>query len=574
MKNLLIKFLFLLLTNVLLISCTEKPKVKTIEKPNILFITCDQRMYQSIQAKGFHQPAIDRLADRGVNFKNHYIASAVCTPSRGVLYSGLAPQVTGIQEEMMFGWTPSLSTDEVSIGTAMKQLGYSTAYFGKFELDSSIVFPKPDVNYTNKLKKYGFDFWQPYGEVTGEMNQGYQMDGVIAAEGISWLRTNAESMQKKDEPWFLTLSFINPHDIFFADVNPPGEQIQKGMPGIIAPIPSDDKTDKIWDFSLWSTLEEPLQAPGRPMAHWELYKGTIDIVGEIPVERRDMWHTYENFYLNLLRENDRCIGQVLEALDDLNLWENTVVVFTSDHGELCGSHGGLRNKGPVAYEQNVHVPMIIVHPNVKGGQTTQALTSHIDVLPTLVGLTGAPKEVANEITKDLPGRDFSTILANPSNAQLKAIRPGILFNYVGLSTIDANFYKNLFANWDNLNGFAMNSDEFTENPPDLTKRGFVAMTFDGRYKFARYYAPNHFNTPLNLKDIQDWNDLELFDLKNDPDEQNNLALNPDHNQELILKMNALLNELITLEVGKNDGQFLPQTVRPKDSMLYKSASIE
>ena len=567
MKNLFIKFCYLLVTGVLLSSCNEKPQVKIIEKPNILFITCDQRMFQSIQAKGFHQPAIDRLAERGVFFKNHYISSAVCTPSRGVLYSGLAPQVTGIQEEMMFGWTPSLPTDEVSIGTAMKRLGYSTAYFGKFELDSSILFPEPGVNYTNKLKRFGFDVWQPYGEVTGEKNQGYQMDGVIAAEGISWLRTYADSLK----PWFLTLSFINPHDIFFADVNPPGEQVQKSLPGMTTPIPTDAQTSKNWNFSLWSTLDEPLRAPGRPEAHWEFYKATIDVVGEIPIERTDMWYTYENFYLNLLRENDRCIEQVLDALDDLNLWENTVVIFTSDHGELCGAHGGLRNKGPVAYEQNVHVPMIVVHPNVKGGQTTQALTSHIDVLPTLVGLTGASKELADEITKDLPGRDFSTILANPSSAPLNAVRPGILFNYVGLSTIDANFYRNLFEHWDMNAGFAMNSEELAKHKPDLTKRGFVSMTFDGRYKFARYYAPSSFNTPWKLKDIQDWNDLELFDLQNDPDEQYNLALNPEDNQELILKMNTLLNELMALEVGENDGQFLPLAVRPKDSVLCEGA---
>ena len=284
MKNLFIKFCYLLVAGAWLSSCNEKPQVKIIENPNILFITCDQRMFQSIQAKGFHQPAIDRLAERGV-------------------------------------------------------------------------------------------------------------------------------------------SFINPHDIFFADVNPPGEQVQKSLPGMTAPIPTDAQTSKNWNFSLWSTLDEPLRAPGRPEAHWEFYKATIDVVGEIPIERRDMWYTYENFYLNLLRENDRCIEQVLDALDDLNLRENTVVVFTSDHGELGGAHGGLRNKGPVAYEQNVHVPMIVIHPNVKGGQTTQALTSHIDVLPTLVGLTGAPKEVADEITKDLPGRDFSTILADPSSAPLNAVRP-------------------------------------------------------------------------------------------------------------------------------------------------------
>ena len=567
MKNLFINFCYLLVAGVLLSSCNKKPQVKIIEKPNILFITCDQRMFQSIQAKGFHQPAIDRLVDRGVSFMNHYISAAVCTPSRGVLYSGLAPQVTGIQEEMMFGWTPSLPMDNFSIGTAMKRLGYSTAYFGKFELDSSIVFPDAEVNYTDKLKKYGFDVWQPYGEVTGEKNQGYEMDGVIGAEGISWLRTNANSQK----PWFLTLSFINPHDIFFAEVNPPGEQVQKGLPGMTTPIPTDAQTSKNWNFSLCSTLDEPLQTPGRPKAHWEFYKATINVTGEIPIERRDMWYTYENFYLNLLRENDRCIGQVLDALDDLNLWENTVVVFTSDHGELCGAHGGLRNKGPVAYEQNVHVPMIVVHPNVKGGQTTQALTSHIDLLPTLVGLTGAPKEAADEITKDLPGRDFSTILANPPIAPLNAVRPGILFNYVGLSTIDANFYRNLFEHWDQNEGFAMNPEELAKHHPDLTKRGFVAMTFDGRYKFARYYAPCYFNTPWNLKDIQEWNDLELFDLQNDPDEQYNLALNPEHNLELILKMNTLLNELMALEVGVNDGQFLPLAVRPKDSMLCEGA---
>ena len=567
MKNLFIKFCYLLVTGVLLSSCNNKPQVKNIEKPNILFITCDQRMFQSIQAKGFDQPAIDRLADHGVSFMNHYISSAVCTPSRGVLYSGLAPQVTGIQEEMMFGWTPSLPTDKFSIGTAMKRLGYSTAYFGKFELDRSILFPEPGVNYTDKLKKHGFDVWQPYGEVTGEKNQGYEMDGVIGAEGISWLRTYSDSLK----PWFLTLSFINPHDIFFADVNPPGEQVQKSLPGMTAPIPSDAQTSKNWNFSLCSTLDEPLRAPGRPEAHWEFYQATINVTGEIPVERRDMWYTYENFYLNLLRENDRCIGQVLDALDDLNLWENTVVVFTSDHGELGGAHGGLRNKGPVAYEQNVHVPMIVVHPNVKGGQTTQALTSHIDVLPTLVGLTGASKKVADEITKDLPGRDFSTILANPSSAPLNAVRPGILFNYVGLSTIDANFYKNLFEHWEGKREFAMNPEELAKYPPDLTKRGFVAMTFDGRYKFARYYAPSYFNTPWTLKDIQDWNDLELFDLQNDPNEQYNLALNPEHNQELILKMNTLLNELMALEVGVNDGQFLPLAVRPKDSVLCEGA---
>jgi len=534
-------------------------------KRNILFITCDQRMFQPVRAKGFRQPALDRLAARGVTFENHYTAAAVCTPSRGVIYSGLPPQGTGIQEEMMFGWTPSLPTNAVSLGTAMKELGYATAYFGKFELDRDIVFPKPGVNYAGALKRYGFDVWQPEGEETGEKNQGYEVDAVIGAEGISWLRTNAEHLRKKGDPWFLVISFINPHDIFFADVNPPGESVQNGLkPGSIAPIPADAQFRKQWDFPLWSTLTEALRAPGRASTHWEFYQGIVNVMGDIPTDRPDMWHNYNNFYLNLLHDNDRCIGRVLDALDDLDLWKDTVVVFTSDHGEVGGAHGGLRNKGPVSYEQNVHVPMIIVHPDVRGGQTTRALTSHIDILPTLVGLTGAPQDAAAEVTKGLPGRDFSPVLANPASAPLDAVRPGILFNYVGLSTVDAAFFTSIFQIGFGKDGaFAITPAELAGNHPDLSKRGFVAMTFDGRYKYARYYAPAKFNTPSTLEEILRDNDIELFDLKNDPDEMENLAVEPEKHKATILRMNTLLNDLISREVGVNDGSFLPQPVRPQ-----------
>jgi arylsulfatase len=334
-------------------------------------------------------------------------------------------------------------------------------------------------------------------------------------------------------------------------------------PGLIAAAPADARYRKQWDFPLWSSLDEPLKAPGRPDAHWEFYRGTANVMGEIPTERRDMWRSYNAYYLNLLRENDRYIGQVLDTLDDLELWKDTVVLFTSDHGEIGGAHGGLRNKGPVAYEQNVHVPMIVVHPDVNGGQTTQALTSHIDLLPTLVGLTGAPAEVAMEITAGLPGRDFSAVLDDPPGARTDVIRPGILFNYVGLSTVDARFFTSIFEAGFGNGKFAVTPAQLAQNHPDLAKRGFVAMTFDGRYKYARYYAPSQFNTPRTLEEILAWNDLELFDLRNDPEERNNLAQEPMQNEALILRMNALLNELMAREVGINDGGFLPPSVRPK-----------
>jgi hypothetical protein len=98
---------------------------------------------------------------------------------------------------------------------------------------------------------------------------------------------------------------------------------------------------------------------------------------------------------------------------------------------------------------------------------------------------------------------------------------------------------------------------------NLNKRGFISFAFDRRYKFARYYAPTAFNTPRTLEEILGNNDVQLFDLQNDPDEMRNLALEQQRNRETILRMNALLNDLITNEVGNNDGQFLTKLIGPK-----------
>jgi len=99
----------------------------------------------------------------------------------------------------------------------------------------------------------------------------------------------------------------------------------------------------------------------------------------------------------------------------------------------------------------------------------------------------------------------------------------------------------------------------------MHKRGFLASVFDGRYKYARYYSPSAFNMPQTLEDIFKYNDVQLFDLQNDPDEAINLALNPEKNKDLILKMNALLNTLMAEEIGEedNDGDFLPQVIQSR-----------
>jgi arylsulfatase len=355
------------------------------------------------------------------------------------------------------------------------------------------------------------------------------------------------------------MSFLNPHDIMFADANPPGRPpVQKpAIKGILTPPPASAIYERQWDFPLPPSLGESFQAPGMPSALWEYNKGWSGVFGSIPTDRKDMWRTYYNYYLNCIRDNDRRLQILLDALNDLDLWKDTVVVFTADHGEMGGAHGGLRGKGPMCYEANAHVPLIIAHPDGKAGKNCDALTSHIDLLPTFVGLTGLPAARRPAAVKDLPGRDFSALVADPEKVDLHALRPGALFNYVGLSTVDGDYFVFAFAR------LAQGKRAPAVTDIKLDKRGFLAFVFDGRYKFARFYAPNDFNTPKTLEQLFKHNDVQVFDLKTDPDEMRNLALDRGKNQDTILRLNGLLNELMAREVGANDGSFLPEAVRPK-----------
>jgi arylsulfatase A-like enzyme len=296
-----------------------------------------------------------------------------------------------------------------------------------------------------------------------------------------------------------------------------------------------------------------------PGALTEYHKGWSGALGTIPVDRADMWRVFNDYYLNMIRDTDTDLQRLLDGLDELSLWENTVVIFTADHGEMAGDHGGLRGKGPFAYEGNSHVPMIVVHPDYARGQSSAVLTSHLDLMPSLPGLARVPEAQRREAVKDLPGRDFSATLANADIAAPRAVRPGVLFNYVAPLTIDSDYC--LAGMTQLLQGKV--TPPLTELQSKLGKRGFLSFVFDGQYKFARYYAPANFNTPETLEQITGNNDLQLFDVKNDPLETRNLAVDPEKNKDLILRMNTLLNELMAKEVGKNDGSFLPAAIRPK-----------
>lgn len=186
-----------------------------------------------------------------------------------------------------------------------------------------------------------------------------------------------------------------------------------------------------------------------------------------------------------------------------------------------------------------------------------ALTSHIDLVPTLVGLSNADPQLQELVVKGLQGRNFTPLLDAPEDAAADAVREAVLFNYVGLQTVDALYMMRVCR-------------DIAEGPFRAALHGgeagshaarFISFVFDGRYKFARYYAPDNFNIPETLDELLANNEIELFDLESDPDELNNLGADPQAHEDLIMRMNAMLTRMIARKVGVNDGKFLPQALR-------------
>ncbi len=530
---------------------------------NIVFIIVDQQTHKLHGGPEYSLPGTDAIASNGVTFANHYTASAMCTPSRATFLTGRPPQYHHVIDQQQFAFVPTLNPSIPNVGSVLKELGYKTAYFGKFEMDKGILTPESTVNYSTAAAAYGFDVFGAGGDIGSAPLSGFENDPFIAGESVRWLRNAAlQSRKSGGNPFFMVASFVNPHDIMYGDGNVPGEPaVQKPVTAAATPPPPPNSIyERKWPLTLPESLAESLTSDGMPGALDEYRKGWDGWSGTIPADRTDMWTIFYNYYLNTIQDNERNVKQVVDVFNEMDLWRDTVIVFTADHGEMGGSHGGLKGKGPFVYEQNAHVPMIVAHPTGPSGATCTALTSHLDLVPTFVGLTGLPETQRPANVKALPGHDFSGLLAKPQEAKHDAIRPGVLFNYLGLATVDAKYLQSV------MDSQMLNTAQPPISQANLTKRGLVSFAFDGRFKFGRYYAPNAFNTPLTLEEILKNNDAQLFDLENDPHELHNLVLEPEKNRVAILRMNQLLNDLIAAEVGVNDGQFLKPILEGKKEL--------
>jgi arylsulfatase A-like enzyme len=550
------------------LAAADSPRAETAQasgRPyNILFILTDQERYfrSGELPSDYRLPAHERLAKRGTVFENHQINSCVCTPSRSVLYTGRHIQHTKMFDNTNFPWISSMSTDLHTIGDMLRDAGYYTAYKGKWhltrEFETVNELGTPTKIFTQEMEAYGFSDYFGVGDIIAHEQGGYLHDGIISAMGVNWLRSRGVELATQGKPWFLAVNLVNPHDIMFINTDRPGERMQAlNILGHIRPEPANPLYAKQWKFDLPSTYHQLLTAAGRAAAHADYLKSHDALVGNIANEDW-RWRKRHNYYLNCLHDVDRNIIPLLDEVEALGLASDTIIVLTSDHGDLDGAHR-LHSKGATVYREQNNVPLIVVHPAHRGGRRCKAVTCHLDIAPTLVSMTNATPEKKAAITKDLPGKDFSHLLAAPENASYTAIRDGSLYCYNMFAYIDGDFLKKAVGVLQQPDGKAKLKEAATSGAmrPDLTKRGAIRSVFDGRYQFARYFSPKQHNRPESLDALFKLNDVELFDLAADPLERNNLALDRDRHRAVLEAMNAKLNALIEKEVGDDIGQMLP-----------------
>lgn len=528
---------------------------------NILFVLVDQEHF--FPTWPFPVPAREAIKRKAVTFLNHQAAACVCSSARSVIYTGQHIQHTGIADNLNYIWQRDLATGIKTVGHRLGELGYHAAYQGKWHLSANLdlsdkAIDAPLAEYRDTIASYGFKDFFGVGDLIDGTLGGYRYDDATLASAIAWLRTEAQTLRTQGRPWYLAVNFVNPHDVMYFDSDLATEKVQGLSHAMtIARAPDDELYRATWDdHPLPATRHQPFDSPGRP-AGQKTYQQVLDLmVGQWPDEDR-RWRALRDYYFNAIRDCDRKVALLLEALRGNGMDRNTIVIFTADHGEL-GGHHQMRGKGTNTYRQQNHLPLMILHPAFEGGVECQAITSQLDLTPTIIGLTGKDAAARARASEGLKGRDFSAWLRDPAPAGLHAIRPASLFNFDMLSyqdprwaamTVDTRRYR------------AKTPQEqaavLAKHPPNFLNRTAIRSIWDGRYRFSRYFSPVRFNTPASLEELLAMNDVELYDLHDDPGETSNLAVDPKRNGDLLLALNQETNRRIAEEVGEDDGRFLP-----------------
>jgi len=430
----------------------NKDIVNPTRKPNFLIIMVDEQHfpppYEDDDIKEWRAKnlkAQNFLRNNGMQFNNHYAASTACSPSRASLYTGQYPSLHGVTQTDGGGetaFTPDifwLDPNTVpTFGDYLRTAGYNTFWKGKWHAShADILIPGTHDSYlsyddktgspipraeqlysnSNRLDEYGFDGWigpEPHGSSPHNSGSSAAIgisgrDQIYSSQVIDLLR-RLERKEIADEgnsnPWTIVASFVNPHDIaLFGAYTRLFPSFNFEIDSSVPPIPPSPTAHERLD------TKPEVQASYR-----KTYPKLIQPLADT--------ETYRRLYYSLQLKVDQEIYKVLKELRSSDFYDNTIVIYTSDHGDLLGSHGGLFQKWYVAYEEAIHVPLIIHNPRlIPTSKSTNILTSHVDILPTILGLAGIDSNKAlEELKKDhteahpFVGRNLAELILNDDTA--------------------------------------------------------------------------------------------------------------------------------------------------------------
>ncbi len=409
------------------VGITAKPAPSPVDVPpihakknadgnyNVLFVVVDQEHHFDTYPEGTNYQARELLAKLGTTFEKHYNCANVSTSSRSVMYTGQHIPHTKMLDNTDLDWQGPLDPDMTTVGDMMADAGYYPAYKGKFHMGNSSIFATDKSHELTDLTDYGFHDWDVECDYVGTALEGYNDDDEICTDAITWLKDKGKPLNESGKSFFLAVNLINPHDVMYYN--------SANYKSTVVPLsiePDDALYDKDDARPLPSSVHQDLSDGTLPPA-LASYKALWEKLS-CPIKTDEEWHKLRNFYYNSIQDNDNCLNGVLQYLADNGLFDNTIVIFTADHGDMEGEHN-LKGKGGFIYENNVHVPLVIVHPDHAGGQRVKAVTSHLDLAPTFVDMASISDDKKADITKGLAGHSLMPLV----DGSAESVRDTALF---------------------------------------------------------------------------------------------------------------------------------------------------
>jgi arylsulfatase A-like enzyme len=350
--------------------------------PNILLILTDQER-QPRHTPALSYPARDQLKSHAVEFTNAHCTYPLCSPSRATILTGRYPHEVGVLTNCdPLAGGASMSRAVPNLGRVLSDAGYQTAYFGKWHL-SGMTFTKRMPEY------YGFDTAELSNQIVG-----FGSDEYFAEKCGQWITQNRDN-----GPWVAVYSPLNPHDIcypFLQSLYPfkaDGSHYPVSLPPNFSNVRSPTVKTVREHTADWGKFMYRFRDPDTP----------------------DSFRKWIEFYCYLLDLVEQNAARLLDALKNSGQWDNTVVIYTSDHGEMAGSQG-LQNKGPTMHEENMNIPLWISDPRtIQGFHQNDALVSNLDLVPTICSLTGV------DWPESLPGLDLVPYLQDNTLLEREAL---------------------------------------------------------------------------------------------------------------------------------------------------------